>query len=106
MTGDKSILVDYKPLSEGLVTFGYDVTIRVLGKGTLNIEGFPWFKKVLHVEELKANLISVFKFVILILMLILTMRNVLFLILIGSVFVFVFWIIVIHLLHHHTCVRR
>ena len=38
ITGDKDILVDYKSLSEGLVTFGDDVTARVLSKGTLNVE--------------------------------------------------------------------
>ena len=59
MTGDKNILVDYKSLSEGLVTFGDGVTVRVLGRGTLNIDGFPWFKNVLHIDRLKANLISI-----------------------------------------------
>ena len=34
MIGDKDILVDYNPLSEGLVTFSDGVTTRVLGKGT------------------------------------------------------------------------
>ena len=29
MIGDKSIFMDYKPLSEGLVTFGDGVTVRV-----------------------------------------------------------------------------
>ena len=41
MTGDKDNLVDYKPLSEGLVTFGDGVTVKVLGRGTLNVDGFP-----------------------------------------------------------------
>ena len=52
--------MDYKLLSEGLVTFGDDgVTARVLGRGTLNIDGFPRFKNVLHVDGLKANLVSI-----------------------------------------------
>ena len=59
MTGDKGILVDDKPLSEGLVTFGADVTIRVLGKGTLNVDNFTRFKTILHVDGFKANLISI-----------------------------------------------
>ena len=59
MTGDKDILVDYKPLSEGLVTFGDGVTARVLRRGTLNVDGFPRFKNVLHVDGLKVNLISI-----------------------------------------------
>ena len=53
MTRDKSILVDYKPLSKGLVTFGDGVTARILGRGTLNINGFPRFKKVLHFKDLR-----------------------------------------------------
>ena len=59
MTGDKNILVDYKPLSEDSETFGDGVTARVLGRGTLNVDGFPWFKNVLHVDGLKTNLISI-----------------------------------------------
>ena len=59
MTGDKNILVDYKPLSEGLVTFGDGVSPRVLGRGTLNVVGFPQFKNVLHVDGLNANLINI-----------------------------------------------
>ena len=42
-----------------MVTFGGDVTARVMGRGTLNVDGFPWFKNVLHVDGLKANLISI-----------------------------------------------
>ena len=59
MTGNKDILVNYKPLSEGLVTFGDGVTTRVLGKRTINVENFPRFKNVLHVDGLKANLINI-----------------------------------------------
>ena len=59
MTGNKDILVDYKPLSEGLVTFGDGVTTRVLGKGTLNVENFSQFKNILHIDGLKTNLISI-----------------------------------------------
>ena len=61
MIGDKNIVVDYKPVSEGLVTFGDGVTVRVLGRGTLNVDGFPQFKNVLHVDGLKANLISIYQ---------------------------------------------
>ena len=59
MIGDNNILVDYKPLLEGLVTFGDGVTTRVLSRGTLNIDGFPRLKNVLHVDGLKSNLISI-----------------------------------------------
>ena len=51
--------MNYKHLSEGLVTFGDGVTARILGRGTLNVENFQQFKNVLHVDGLKANLISI-----------------------------------------------
>ena len=59
MTGNKDSLVDYKPFSKGLVTFGDDVTLRDLGWWTLNVDNFPRFKNVFHVDGLKANLISI-----------------------------------------------
>ena len=46
MIGNKDILVDCKPLPEVLVIFGGGVIARVLGRGTLNIDGFSWFKNV------------------------------------------------------------
>ena len=58
MTGDKSILVNYKHVSDGLVTFDDRVKGRVLVKRTLTIN-FPRLKKVMHVEGVKANLISI-----------------------------------------------
>ena len=59
MIGDKSILVNYKSVFDGLVTFRDGVQGKVLGKGTLSIDGFPKLKKVMHVEGLKANLINI-----------------------------------------------
>ena len=44
MTGDKNILMDYKPLSEGLMSFGDGVNARVLGRGTLKGGGFPYLR--------------------------------------------------------------
>ena len=41
MIEDKDILVDYKPLFEGLVTFSDGVTARVMGRGMLNVDNFP-----------------------------------------------------------------
>ena len=41
------------------MTFGDGVTARVLGRGTLNVDNFLWFKNVFHVDGLKANLISI-----------------------------------------------
>ena len=40
VTGDKSILVNYKSVSNGLVIFGDSVQGKVLGKGVVNIKGF------------------------------------------------------------------
>ena len=59
MRGDKNILVNYKFVSDRLLTFTDGVKGRVLGNGTLNIEGFLRLKKVMHVEGLKANLINI-----------------------------------------------
>ena len=59
MPGNKDILVNCKPLSEGLMTFDDGVTTRILGRGTLNIENFSRFKNILHVDGLKVNLISI-----------------------------------------------
>ena len=33
--------------------------LEFFGRGTLNVDSFPRFKDVLHVDELKANLISI-----------------------------------------------
>ena len=46
MTGDKSILVNHKSVSDGLVTFGDSVQGKILGNETLNIEGFPKLKRL------------------------------------------------------------
>ena len=59
MTSDKKFLKDYKTIDVGHVTFGDGVKGRVLGKGTLDFEGLPRLKNVLHVGGLAANLISI-----------------------------------------------
>ena len=41
------------------MTFNDGVIARVLGRRTLNVDNFPQFKNVLHIDELKANLISI-----------------------------------------------
>ena len=41
------------------MTFGDGVTTRVLSRETLNVNDFPLFKNMLHVDGLKANLISI-----------------------------------------------
>ena len=59
MTGDKNFLKDYQAISLIHVTFRDGVKGRVLRKGTLDVEGLPRLKNVLHVEGLTANLISI-----------------------------------------------
>ena len=59
MTGDKIFLKDYKTIDVGHVTFVDGVKVCVLGKRTLDFEGLPRLKNVLHVEGLAANLISI-----------------------------------------------
>ena len=59
MTGENKFLKDVLTCTEGHVTFGDGIKGRVLGKGVLDVEGFPRLKNVLLVEGLKANLISI-----------------------------------------------
>ncbi|KAI3455032.1 hypothetical protein Pfo_011695 [Paulownia fortunei] len=59
MTSHKEKLKGYQSVNEGHVTFGDGQKGRILAKGVLNIKGLPKLKKVLHVEGLKANLISI-----------------------------------------------
>ncbi|XP_073119679.1 uncharacterized protein [Henckelia pumila] len=59
MTGLKDHLTDYIEQNEGRVTYGGGAKGRIVGKGTLNVEGFPKLHNVLHVEGLNANLISI-----------------------------------------------
>ena len=42
-----------------MVSLQDGVTTRVLGGETLNTNSFSWFKFFLHVDGLKANLISI-----------------------------------------------
>ncbi|KAI3443888.1 hypothetical protein Pfo_000553 [Paulownia fortunei] len=59
MTGDKKKLKGYQSVNEGHVIFGDGEKGRKLRKGVLNVEGLSKLKNVLHVESLKANLISI-----------------------------------------------
>ena len=59
ITSDRSALTNYQKLDRENLTFVDGVKSRVLGKGTLNVEGFPKLDNVLHVEDLKANLLSI-----------------------------------------------
>ena len=59
MTRNQIILTDYKFVPNGKVTFSDGVQGKVIGKRTLNMEGFPMLEGDLHVDGLQANLISI-----------------------------------------------
>lgn len=59
MTSNKNFLIDLKLGSSDRVTFADGVKSSVLGSGTLNVPGMPPLKKVLYVEGLTSNLISI-----------------------------------------------
>ena len=60
MIGDRSDLISYQEVSRENGTFADGVKSHVLGKGTLNMKGFPKVDNVLHVENLQANLLIKF----------------------------------------------
>ncbi|XP_073317286.1 uncharacterized protein [Primulina huaijiensis] len=59
MTGTKAYLTDYVEVKSGRATYGGGVKGRIVGKGTLNVDGLPELHNVLHVEGLNSNLISI-----------------------------------------------
>ena len=60
MTGERSFLEDVQPCDRThYVTFGYDTSANVLGKGNLCVPSLPKLTNVWLVEGLKANLISI-----------------------------------------------
>ena len=59
MTGQKGLLKNIETCPSRHVTFGDGVKGKILGVGTLNVDGLPPLGKVLYVQDLKANLISV-----------------------------------------------
>ena len=59
MKGDSSAFITYQKVDQENITFVDAMKSRVLRKGTLNVQGFPKLDNVLHVEDLKANLLSI-----------------------------------------------
>lgn len=59
MTSNKEYITDYIESQKGSATFGDGAKNKVVGMGTLNVVGMPKFKNVLHIEEMKANLIII-----------------------------------------------
>ena len=63
MTGTKGYLKDIVPQNSGRVTYGGGTQGKVLGKGSLNLNGVPNLKDVLLIDGLTANLLSLVIFV-------------------------------------------
>ncbi|XP_073028419.1 uncharacterized protein [Primulina eburnea] len=59
MTGSREHLINYVEQKCGRVTYGGGAKEKIVGKGTLNVEGLPKLHNVLHVEGLNSNLISI-----------------------------------------------
>ncbi|XP_075515599.1 uncharacterized protein LOC142550246 [Primulina tabacum] len=59
MTGSRDYLIDYVEQKGGRVTYVGGAKRKIVGNGTLNIEGLPKLHNVLHVEGLTSNLISI-----------------------------------------------
>ncbi|CAM8948556.1 unnamed protein product [Rhodiola kirilowii] len=59
MTGDPNFLANIKLFKGHSVTFGNGVKGKVIGKGTLKVQGVPQLESVLLVDGLEANLISI-----------------------------------------------
>ncbi|XP_073121832.1 uncharacterized protein [Henckelia pumila] len=55
MTGLKDHLMDYIEHNGGRVTYGGGAKGRIVGKGTLNVEGFPKLHNVLHGQDQLIN---------------------------------------------------
>ena len=59
MTGNPSNLSNFVSQKTGTVTYGGGYQSKILGKGTLCLEGYPKLKNVLLVKGLTANLVSI-----------------------------------------------
>lgn len=59
MIVDRSALINYKECGREYVTFTDGIKRRQVGKGTLNVEGFSLLENFLHIEYLKAKLLSI-----------------------------------------------
>ncbi|XP_073309937.1 uncharacterized protein [Primulina huaijiensis] len=62
MTGSKEHLTDYTEVKCRRVTYGGGAKGRIVGKGTLNVDGLLELHNVRHVEGLNSNLISISQF--------------------------------------------
>ena len=60
MIGDPNKFISFEMKQKGKVTFGYDVSAKIIGKGTMTLgNNKTKAKDVLLVEDIKPNLLSV-----------------------------------------------
>ena len=59
MTGDPNKFIILRKGNKGKVTFGYNMSSKIIGKGTTAINNKIKAENVLLVEDLKPNLLSV-----------------------------------------------
>ena len=59
MTGDHSFFKVFESKKGGNVTFGDGSKSQIKGKGTISLLGLPDITKVLYVEGLRVNLLSI-----------------------------------------------
>lgn len=59
MTGEKTLFKHLKEMKDEFVMFGDGSCSQILGKGSIEIPGFPILKEVLYIDGLKANLLSI-----------------------------------------------
>ena len=61
MTGDPNKFIKLRKYNKGRVTFGDNMTSKIIGKGTVVVNSKIKAENVLLVENLKPNLLSVSK---------------------------------------------
>ena len=59
MTGNLDHITNFRGYEAGTVAYGDGKVARILGRGTLKVDGMPILKNVYYVHGLKANLISI-----------------------------------------------
>ena len=59
MKGDASFFTSLEDYQDGRVTFGDGSKSSIIGRGTIELPGFPKLENVFYVKGLKANLLSI-----------------------------------------------
>ena len=62
MTGEKSMLLNLKPIEGGITSFGGMGKGKIIGIGKISIPSLAFIDNVLYVEGLKYNLLSISQF--------------------------------------------